>query len=56
MIEYEYKIVILGEWNKEAILNDYGKEGWELVTVADRTAYFIRVVNDDIEYSLKEVE
>jgi hypothetical protein len=32
MKKYEYKcVLILGKWNIERILNEYGKQGWELV-------------------------
>ena len=45
-IEYEYKIVIINEdypWLNEEQLNDYGKEGWQLIQISGLTYYFVRV-------------
>jgi hypothetical protein len=40
---YEYKCVfILGKWNIERILNEYGEQGWELVCTRWVLHYFKR--------------
>jgi len=46
MKKYEYKCVFIWGGGKRAsrILNEYGKEGWELVAVSMVWHYFKRVI------------
>ncbi|WP_270940853.1 DUF4177 domain-containing protein [Romboutsia lituseburensis] len=44
MVKYEYKcVMIIGDSNKTSeLLNKYGNEGWELVSVWNTWHYFKR--------------
>lgn len=47
MIKYEYKcVMVLGAGEKTTeTLNEYGKNGWELVCVCNAWHYFKRPIN-----------
>jgi len=42
MVKYEYATVPLVVHALQQILNQWGDDGWELVTVVDNVAYFKR--------------
>jgi hypothetical protein len=43
-IEYKCVLIVGGGWRTTQILNEYGKDGWELVTTCLFWHYFKRAV------------
>lgn len=46
MIRWEYATAPLISHALQQILNQWGSDGWELVTVVDNVAYFKRPLGD----------